>query len=1092
MTRIARLLAVLLISAAIVSLGTLTGGVAATHPADPESRNPPAAEAESEASVRCLPLGLSGEITAEALVDRLSDSSDNLTFLGTSNGLYVVAPGGKLQHFVYSPFGIRHIALIDDITGDGIREVVVALNDTQVPALRCYDGATWEKLWQFAPMAKIWDDLWVQRQLSIVDLEVISAGSSESVVITSGRRVFSVDAKDGTEQWQFGTSSMLKQMATVADLNGNDTDEMFVGSDDGHLFLLNGKTGQVRWRTRLPEITVSNETIQSTAEHILTLDREAGLVAVASRDSSVRLFDLKGKRVEWEISLPTPDGVSPGPMALVPNTTPDGRPRILVSYRPESSFAAGGLPRVTFLDATGGSLWDTDAYGSSLDLGSYGGKRVILEPKAQELRLIDLEDGKTVIKTISVSTLDGQAPMIQQVGENHFLLVSSGSDLSVMSDSGDTLWNYPRVTNIKAEGGQFVGDSTEDVLLECEWKSSKDGYTPAPAEGDGVIVADAPGYTSQVEEREVRLLQVMDGATRQIAWSYQVPLSDLKVTGGLKGIGVAPDLMGNDGIKDVIAYLGDTVLIFSGKDGTTSSFPAGQPIVSLEVIRNGASGNALAVGIAGGLTIFDSMGAELWTTTSAEWIEDEGGSFMVLDDINSDGKSDLAVLSASKIVVLRSTGSPSDYGLHLIFDAETESSIEYVEIVPDGDGDGVRDLAYFQRATGNEQTGQYTPPRIPRLVERSLVDGKELFSVTLPGAYPAVDLGCGDFNGDGYVDSLASSAEGGRGIANLYVLSGKDGATLWIHILGSRTSSWSGWGTEPLATSVGDVNDDGKDDFAWIVDYESTVPLSIGASDRYRQQQRLGIYDATSRESYREMPVTPLLASAYIQSAAGSALKAGVEIDGHRVMIVSSTEPWVPDYDPDESVQFIPPGQSRQFTSEEQYLAVLDIESGQRLAAFAGLDPAAVSLFETHQAGVMGLAASGSVYFLSIDSSLQITSPEAGARTGPSVGITWEGSTEGDFVQVFVDGVRFDMTNNPKAELHLDRGEHAIVVRSIDDYGRISYGPSDMSSPLTVKVAPSPWGAVLLVLALFALIGIVLLLFYARLHRMWRARRRAT
>ena len=32
---------------------------------------------------------------------RLSDGSDNLTFVGTTNGLYVVAPGGKLQHFLF-------------------------------------------------------------------------------------------------------------------------------------------------------------------------------------------------------------------------------------------------------------------------------------------------------------------------------------------------------------------------------------------------------------------------------------------------------------------------------------------------------------------------------------------------------------------------------------------------------------------------------------------------------------------------------------------------------------------------------------------------------------------------------------------------------------------------------------------------------------------------------------------------------------------------------------------------------------------------------------------------------------------------------
>ena len=144
-----------------------------------------------------MPFGLYGDITTRPLVDRLSDGGDNLTFVGTTNGLYVVASGGRLQHFMYSPFGIKHIALIDDITGDGTREVVVALNDTQVPALRCCDGATWEELWRFAPMIRIWDRLWVDRQIIITDLEVTGDGDSQSLLLTSGRCVLSVDAADG-------------------------------------------------------------------------------------------------------------------------------------------------------------------------------------------------------------------------------------------------------------------------------------------------------------------------------------------------------------------------------------------------------------------------------------------------------------------------------------------------------------------------------------------------------------------------------------------------------------------------------------------------------------------------------------------------------------------------------------------------------------------------------------------------------------------------------------------------------------------------------------------------------------------------------
>jgi hypothetical protein len=200
-------------------------------------------------------------------------------------------------------------------------------------------------------------------------------------------------------------------------------------------------------------------------------------------------------------------------------------------------------------------------------------------------------------------------------------------------------------------------------------------------------------------------------------------------------------------------------------------------------------------------------------------------------------------------------------------------------------------------------------------------------------------------------------------------------------------------------------------------------------------------------------------------------------------IIGAVTEPEIPSYDPDAYSYY--PGRSSGI-----YMAVVDIDSGRRLAGFTGFDTSTMSLFETHQPGILGVAAAGGAYFLDVNAHLQVTSPEDGAKTGPSVGVGWEGPTEGDFSQVFVDGVRNDMTNTFEAGLYLARGEHDIAVRSVDDCGRISYGPSDLSAPVSIKVTPSFWKPVLFVLSLFALLAMIVLLFYARLHRIWRARRR--
>ena len=1080
------LLIILVVSSLVLGMNVLP----ASESAPPDA---PAAEADSSPSVTCIPLGLSGYITAPVVVDRLSEGSDNLTFLGTSNGLYVVDPGGKLQHFLYTPsYGVQYVALINDTNGDGVREVVVALNDTQVPALRCYDGATWEKLWQFAPMARVWDRLWVERQFSITDLEVISTGSSQSVVITSGRCVFSINAEDGTERWRFSASSALGKMATVADLNGDDTDEVFVGSDDGHLYLLNGKTGEARWQTELPSKSAQGEAIEAAANDILTLDREGGRVAVVSRDGLARVFDLRKRKAEWAVAV-SDKGLEGWRITLVPDITSDGLPEMLVTYASSYNSGASNEEGVVLFDSDGNKLWDKNLYvwhDTGAELGSFGGKPVILEPKEQEIRLIDLKNGETVVKTIPITTLDGKAPMVRQVGETNFLLTSSGSDLSVVSASGETIGNCPWISSVKAEGGSFVGNTAEDTLFQCAWGNTGYYYTSAPSDKNAVTLV-TPGASggTQVQEPEARLLMMMDGATRAIAWSYQVPFSELKSIGGLKGIHVTPDLVGNDGIQDIIGYREDTVFIFSGKDGTPSGFSVAQPIASLDVIRNGASGNAITVGTTGGLMIFDSTGTELWTTTSADWVGDESASFMVLDDVNSDNVSDLAVLSDAKIVVLRSVDSASNYQLHQTFDVEAGYSIVYAEVVPDGNKDGVRDLACIETAVVNQQPGQNSPPGCPLLLERSPVDGKELLRIVLPGSRPTIDIACGDFNGDGYADTLLcedpSDSCGGvppqgwspdSGL-ELQVLSGKDGAKLWTHVLKMRSYNWSGWGTKPPATIIGDVTGDGKDDLAWTVD-----DGGVKYSGYYCLQRRLEIYDVAHDATLKDIPATPMLTTDlyhYGTSSEQTLLQAEVDGDGHPEIIMSANEPSLPLYDSN--------GSSSEYKSS---LAVMDVDTGQRLASFMGFGPTAISLFKTHQPGILGMAQNGGAYFLDVNPHLQVTSPQSGAKTGPSVSVAWEGTSNDEFAQVFVDGVRNRTCNDKQTDLYLAHGQHDLVVSSIDDCGRMSYSPADLGAPVTIKVTPSPWKPVWLVLSLFVLLAVIVLLFYARLHRMRRARRR--
>lgn len=1091
-----------------------TLGMKALPRSGPDGATTPPFQAAPEPSVTCLPFGIYGEITAWPLMDRLSDTGDNLTFLGTTNGLYVIAPGGQLHHFLYSPFGIRHVALIGDITGDGVREVAMAFNDTQAPALRCYDGANWEKLWQFAPMARIWDRQWVDRQLSITGLEVLSAGEVQSLVMTSGRCVISVSARDGSEEWRFAASSSMGPMAVLSHLEGGGG--VFAGTHDGDLVWLDGRSGRVRWRTRLQLKGTTCDVIERLVNDIAVLDETSGRVVVASADGYARMYRLPEERLEWE-TLAFDRGAGDQYCyseldhlaSLAPDISGDGLPEVLLTEGPGgggSDYGAHASGRASLCDSEGNVVWEKDSLYYSpagVETGTIGGRPFLVQSEGEGISLIDLKDGQSPLRT---TPLDGQGPagqgppfVIGLPGGDGWLAFSSASDLAALSDAGAVLWSFPRLGGVTAHEGAFVGDGATDVLFCARLPGSAPylDYGGMAKYGDGTTINDMviPGYAA--EEPDVRLLAMMDGATRAVAWSYEVPSQEVRDIGGLKGVAVGPDLAGNDSAPDIFGYRGDTIFIFSGRDGSLTTIPVGAPISTLEAIRRGAAGSALALmtsalagnesGGAGGLLVMDPMGTPLWAATASEWLgEQAGGSLMALDDINSDDADDLALVSPSRAVVFRSAAATDNYQVHLTIEAAGGYSIIRVEQAPDSDGDGIPDLAFVQQGLPS-QTGQFVMPAAPLLSVRSAADGRKLFEVELPQYWTGYDLACGDFNGDGWADSLFASPDD-MGIGQrLLLLSGKDGSALRDH----RTETiYFGrlQGDAPPAINVGDVDGDGCDELAYASRADGRYEYLPEGGSAYTPPEdlrlRVCLYSPARDELLASVPTTPEHLSGAYGKESPALMAADVDGDGHLEVVCGAAESGLPSYDPDA-----------RYYSEEGNLyggapVVIDLESGRRLAGVTGFSTSAMSLFKS-QPGSVGVAARGAAFFLRVDPRLEITSPQNGSRMGPDVELAWEGPAEGDFSQVLVDGVCCDVTGGARSALYLGRGEHHITVRSIDDWGRTSYGPADMDAPLTVIVAPSPWKPVWLVLTLAALGAAALALSYPRLHRAWRARKRA-
>ena len=1021
------------------------------------------AEENANPSATCIPLGLNGSITSNVLVGKLTDDGAELVFLGTSNGLYIIGPDGNLQHFLYSPFGIGHIALLDDVTGDGMRDIVIALQYGDVPILRCYDGATWQKIWQFAPTAKLFRENvgWVQLQSGITDLEIARDGGSQNILITSDRSLYCIRGRDGQQLWRFEAPSQLLKIAIVPDISSDDADEIAVGSassedvsQSGSLYVLNGGTGKVRWEMGLKECTsyqgYEPYTMQTSVNDVATVDSKTGKVAVTSTDGKVRLVNLQDKRVEWDVAV-ADCGYTAGDILLTPDITGDGLPEIAVLKQVNQE------EKLVLVDSAGNKVWEKDLHLIPLtgaEITSFNGKPVILETSEQELRIIDLASGE-LTQTISINTLDSQRPMVIKADENGYLLISYSGDLVDISPSGEVLWHCPGISAISANAGNFTGDATLDTLF-CG-----SGYSQSGTDG-------------------VRLLSVMDGATSETVWSYKVPYGDLMAFGGLKDIQVAPDLVGSDGLQDIIGYQGDSVFIFSGKDGSLAHFSVGDNITYLDIIRNGTAGSAVAVGTTAGLDIFSAGGVELSTLPITELIEgDDGqlGEFRALDDINNDGISDLAVFFTDRIEVLKSIGGTLDYESHLTFDAGEGKSIEFEAMVPDVNKDGVREIAYLfhQQATDltySSAEGTVTLGDTVTLVVvmRSPVDGSVLLQ-SEEGLWPVCNLGCADFNGDGYPDSmvrwLADYAPTAQTMseARLEIFSGKDGKVFWKH---SMAQGYSSSTAAIPAIAIGDVNGDGAEDLA--VDAPSLVNRQSFSGGGYMPMPaftyniQLAVYDVMHDAVLKELTFSPMPGNnqSPAQLSWGLTQRIGdLNANGYPELVTTIQE-----------------------SGTGEHLAVIDTGSGELLASLQITSPQSWELFDTHEPGLLGIAASGGVYFLDTTPDLELTSPVSGSRTGSDLTVTWEGISAGDFTRVYVDGILNRMGNGTKANLLVKPGDHLLVLQSIDENGRISYATG------TFQAGRSIWDYIAIPLAVVALLVLLVILAYPGLARTMRRRRR--
>jgi outer membrane protein assembly factor BamB len=1123
---------------------------------------------ELDPSVTPVEIGLTGRIGTEIVTTELDGKQAVL--LGTSKGLYIVSEG-ELVRFISTPGAVTDVVPLADSTGDGQPEIALAINDSHFPNIRCYDGANGDKLWHFAPSqdAFVQNLLWTGVQTPTFDMEAaadVNGDGYQDVAATSGYCLYLLDGRDGQELWRFDAEDNLWEVSSVPDVDGDGTRDFAVGAQAGVVYMLSGQAGGLLWQSNIAEECV---VFDEQGEMWATIDRCVWSIvsvtvqgreklAVSSEDGKVRLVDAEKGSLDWE-SAALFDGsssflyqyysgkgrmpTSPGDanffnlrLYSVPDIGDDGTGDLLAVAHMGKGTGQGGPVMNSGLfaidSASGGLLWDKTSL--SLDNAACINPVVIDEehflvvPQAggdsrASIALVALADGAETetLEFVSGGSGGQSRYWIQQCDDGSVIVASDSDDLLCVSTEGEVLWHYPRIGDVAVEEGEFTGDETPDLLV---WSKQR-----------------LPGWDNTYG---ARVLYVVDGATQESPWSYEIPYEDLGEIAGIANILVTPDL-DDDGKQDIVGYVqpqssggyGEDykLMAFSGADGSVlldqavvtetyyglsdqlykaresspeefasfvnatldkgvqeayySMYPglADKPYLKTQVdefvaqilgeggeydpgwldnpewiggleqwLNDGSEWRtinkrirsldvinlkgdvAFLVGCQQEVFIIDAAGDLLWFRTYNPWAYEDPfvhsspagwayeneweRSYRSLGDINEDGIDDLLAYDWGTIFTRMSVLEED----RLNFDNECPGSLTLftaepgcgtdpsrIELVGDVDGDGLEEVLFPR----NEEN------KAPVCTIVSPVTGQVFLQWEASGGQGdfAYDFSSADFNNDGYSDhTLFWRWRPGSDRPEAEVVSGRDGSVLWQFAEFQESWAFEGAGLRGLmpATGISDMSGDGTPDLA-LIKFLHDQPGAV-----------VSIYDVAQNQLVKEIVLEEINEKVRWERRwhPGASIKEVGDCNGDGVRDVAVVTMLTEDSG----------GQGEQGGwQKEAWLMVIDVSNERAIAEFKIVGS---QLLETGNEGEFAILDSGGgLYFVNVLNSLQITAPNEGSAETSPVTITWDGVPTGAFNQVFIDNAEVARTNDNTVLLDVARGEHELVLRSLDEYGRGIY-----------------------------------------------------
>lgn len=533
---------------------------------------------QASESLEMLQVGISGSLTIEDIIlrDINYDGKDSL-IVGTSTGLYIFTEDGELDTFLQTASSVTNVAFLDDATGDGVEEIVISTTDTYFPNVQCYDIMKEEKLWEFSPKTEVYDTyiLWTMLQTAVFDIDSIedlNYDNKKDLVLSSGYSIFALDGTNGNLIWTFEDSDNIWNLEVVDDYNGDDVLDILAGDQNGYLYLVSGLSGVSIWEKLIsenyeiinPQTNSVSGTVKTSVWDVLEIEVDGEKRAlVSAEDGSVYLINIENGEIIWEREIidyvdtlmyqyygdsPQPTGIMSYNFFNLRVITTEDHDSLIVAAFPGTRGAGkdykGAVKGLYLLNPkTGEVIWDNE----NVELAMIGRPQIIeldetyvavplgKSGSVEKIKLLDMDNGlshETVNVNSTLSNARVSQYIIKSMMENKFLLASDHGDLVYVEYPGSSIWSYPRINDVLVENMDLTGDKTPDILVRSREGSDSE---------------------NTFNKGNIRTMFVIDGETKDIVWSYEVPYDLFSQSGGLQGTLIYPDIDG-DGKSDIVSF----------------------------------------------------------------------------------------------------------------------------------------------------------------------------------------------------------------------------------------------------------------------------------------------------------------------------------------------------------------------------------------------------------------------------------------------------------------------------------------------------------------------------------------------------------